>query len=312
MLLATLPSEETEDAADTAEADATDTDTAASDGDGEPPPRSPPRSTHRFSPRSRVIATCLLESALASLTSDADGARGAHAALAPALRRLVAPGVAAMLLDASDRAAAEAALRDEDGDAAGGGIFDDDARGDSKASVKESKASEKRSYYSRMRRAAGFASPPKLDENSSASGESPTRTRTQTRTTREGSDEGGNPSNVSSSAAGFDRKAGDDGGLVATRADAPAAASPEARVVSLDDLLGSKGAAETEGSSRADTEAEAEAEGEGRGTGTGTGNRRLVRRLFLRGMSRGPRRRLPPPPPKDRRGADGTRRRCLR
>ena len=237
MLLATLPSEETEDAADTAEADA---------ADGEPPPRSPPRSTHRFSARSRVIAACLLESALASLTSDADGARGAHAALAPALRRLVAPGVAARLLDASDRAAAEAALRDEDGDAAEGGVFDDDAPGDSKASAKESKASEKRSYYSRMRRAAGFASPPKLDEKAS---------------------EGGNPSNVTSSAAGFDRKAGDDGGLVATRADAPAAASPEARVVSLDDLLGSKGAAETEGSSRADADAEAEAEAEGKAEG---------------------------------------------
>ena len=98
-------------------------DTGGVDGDGEPPPRSPPRSTHRFSPRSRVIAACLLESALASLTSDADGARGAHAALAPALRRLVAPGVAARLLDASDRAAAEAALRDEDGDAAEGRDF---------------------------------------------------------------------------------------------------------------------------------------------------------------------------------------------
>ena len=151
-----------------------------------------------------VLAACLLESALA-LWRRTRTAPGAHAARAraPAPRR-ASPRGSSTRPTARRRSRAQ----DEDGDARG--VFDDDAPGDSRA--KESRLRRGGHYWDAPR--GGFASPPKLDE----------RRR------------GGEPVERHSAAGLTEKRA-----TTAARrgADAPAA-SPEARVVSLDDLLGQR------------------------------------------------------------------------
>ena len=109
----------------------------------------------------RALGEGIFSAATAAVAADADGSQGALAAAAVALRALVADDAA---LDAGERAAAEAMLRDEDrrGDdrksAATAAATAAEAAAKN-ANATDGGAARSRSYYQRMRRAAGFASP---------------------------------------------------------------------------------------------------------------------------------------------------------
>ena len=178
----------------------------------------------------RALGEGIFSAATAAVAADADGSRGALAAAAVALRALVADDAA---LDAGERAAAEAMLRDEDrrGDAKSASTA---AATAAEAAAKNANATDggaarSRSYYQRMRRAAGFASPVAKPAKPKAEPEP-------------------EPEPVDASAFRREETAGSERGWTTAErplgGDSDAPVSPAVATVSLEDILSGAGAKE--------------------------------------------------------------------
>ena len=178
----------------------------------------------------RALGEGIFSAATAAVAADADGSRGALAAAAVALRALVADDAA---LDAGERAAAEAMLRDEDrrGDAKSASTA---AATAAEAAAKNANATDggaarSRSYYQRMRRAAGFASPVAKPAKPKAEPEP-------------------EPEPVDASAFRREETAGSERGWTTAErplgGDSDALVSPAVVTVSLEDILSGAGAKE--------------------------------------------------------------------
>ena len=175
----------------------------------------------------RALGEGIFSAATAAVAADADGSRRALAAAAVALRALVADDAA---LDAGERAAAEAMLRDEDrrGDANSAATAAATAAvaAAKNANATDGGAARSRSYYQRMRRAAGFASPVAKPKAEPEPEPEPVDASAFRREETEGSERGWTTA---------ERPLGGD-------SDAPA--SPAVATVSLEDILSGAGAKE--------------------------------------------------------------------